>query len=221
MRDLSIRFMGAGDERLRRTLELNRGLAPTTGRVPTLNFPQGKFAQGKTPRVSKQKVHHLYRASICEVVFRDTFESGDNTYLYGQAFVDYRSRYGDIVPLKSRTEVAWALGEFCCRNFVPLDFGPRQQSRKHWRRFDDGMPPAQHPKCFFLPHDSPTGPSRKLLGPHNNYGFIRNGPRGCSSLLLDMGCTSSCIREQHYGYVLLKRKDLVHTLYSRLRGALP
>ncbi len=120
MRDLSIRFMGAGDERLRRTLELNRGLAPTTGRVPTLNFPQGKFAQGKTPRVSKQKVHHLHRASICECLFTDTFKSGDHKYGYGQAFVDYRSRYGDVIPLKSRTEVAWALGEFCCRNFVPL-----------------------------------------------------------------------------------------------------
>jgi hypothetical protein len=82
MKDLSVRFMGAGDERLRRTLELNRGLAPTTGRVPTLNFPEGKFAQGKTPRVDKHKVHHLHRASICEVVFIDTFDLGDYKYRY-------------------------------------------------------------------------------------------------------------------------------------------
>ena len=53
MSDLSVRFMGTGNERLRRTIELSRGLAPATGRVPTLNFPQGKFAQGKTPKVNK------------------------------------------------------------------------------------------------------------------------------------------------------------------------
>ncbi len=66
MADLSARFMGVGDERLRRTLELNRGLLPTTGRVPTYNFPLGLFKQGKNPKVHKNKVHHLHRASIGE-----------------------------------------------------------------------------------------------------------------------------------------------------------
>jgi hypothetical protein len=112
MADLSARFMGAGDERLRRTIELNRGLTPTSGRVPTHLFPQGKFKQGKTPRVSKGKVHHLHRASICEVLFTDTFETGDSKYRYGQAFVDYRSRWGDVIPLRSRTQVGWAFDEF-------------------------------------------------------------------------------------------------------------
>jgi hypothetical protein len=120
MADLSMRFMGIGDERLRRTIELNRGLLPATGRVPVHPFPQGKFRQGKTPRVSKGKVHHLNCASICEVVFTDTFETGDYKYRYGQAFVDYRSRWGDVVPLRSRTQVGWSFGEFCCRNFTPL-----------------------------------------------------------------------------------------------------
>jgi hypothetical protein len=89
MADLSARFMGTGDERLRRTVELNHGLLPTTGRVPVHSFPQGKFAQGKTPRVSKGEVHHLNRVSICEVVFMDTFETGDAKFRCGQAFVDY------------------------------------------------------------------------------------------------------------------------------------
>jgi hypothetical protein len=120
MRDLSVCFMGTGTERLRRTIELNRGLAPATGTVPILNFPQGKFAQGKTPKVHKGKVHHLHRAAICEAVFMDTFESGDHRFRYGQAFVDYRSRYGDVIPLRSRREVGWSLSEFCCRNFTPL-----------------------------------------------------------------------------------------------------
>ncbi len=48
------------------------------------------------------------------------FESGDFRYRYGQAFVDYRSRYGDVISLKSRTEVAWSMGGFCCQNFTPL-----------------------------------------------------------------------------------------------------
>jgi hypothetical protein len=103
MTNLSHRFMGIGDERLRRTIELNRGLLPSTGRVPVHPFPQGKFRQGKTPRVNKGKVHHLNRASICEVVFTDTFETGDHKFKYGQAFVDYRSRWGDVIPLRSRT----------------------------------------------------------------------------------------------------------------------
>ena len=120
MSDLSVRFMGTSQEKLQRTLQLNRGLGPVTGRVPTLNFPQGKFRQGKTPKVSKNKVHHLHRASICEVVFTDTFESGDYKYAYGQAFVDYRSRWGDIIPIRSRTQVGWAFTEFICRNFSPL-----------------------------------------------------------------------------------------------------
>jgi hypothetical protein len=120
MADLSTRFMGAGDERLRHTIELNRGLTPATGRVPTHPFPQGKFKQGKTPRVSKERVYHLNRASIAEVVFTDTFETGDSKFRYGQAFVDYRSRWGDVNPLRSRTQVGWAFGEFCCRNFTPL-----------------------------------------------------------------------------------------------------
>jgi hypothetical protein len=120
MADLSTRFMDIGDERLRRTLELNRGLLPATGRVPVHPFPQGKFKQGKTPLVNKGKVHHLNRASICEVIFTDTFETGDYKFRYGQAFVDYRSRWGDVIPLRSRTQVGWAFGEFCCCNFTPL-----------------------------------------------------------------------------------------------------
>ena len=64
MADLSTRFMGIGDERLRRTIELNRGLSPAAGRVPVHPFPQGKFKQGKTPRVNKGKVHHLARAYL-------------------------------------------------------------------------------------------------------------------------------------------------------------
>jgi hypothetical protein len=88
--------------------------------VPVHPFPQGRFIQGKTPRVSKGKIHHLNRASICEVVFTDTFETGDSKFKYGQAFVDYRSRWGDVIPLRSRTQVGWAFGEFCCRNFTPL-----------------------------------------------------------------------------------------------------
>ncbi len=120
MSDLSVRFMGTSHEKLQRTLQMNRGMGPVTGRVPTLNFPQGKFRQGKTPKVSKHKVHHLHRASICEVVFTDTFETGDHKFAYGQAFVDYRSRWGDIIPMRSRTQVGWAFTEFICRNFTPL-----------------------------------------------------------------------------------------------------
>ncbi len=70
--------------------------------------------------MAKGTVRHLHRASICEVVFTDTFETGDHKFRYGQAFVDYRSRWGAIIPLRSRTQVGWSFGEFVCRNFAPL-----------------------------------------------------------------------------------------------------
>jgi hypothetical protein len=88
--------------------------------VPPLNFPQGKWKTGKTPKVSKGKVRYLHRASIAEVCFTDTFEVRDITYRYGQVFVDYRSRYGDVIPLRSRKKVGWSFGEFCCRHYTPL-----------------------------------------------------------------------------------------------------
>jgi hypothetical protein len=54
------------------------------------------------------------------VCYTDTFETGDTNYKYGQVVVDYRSRFGDVFPLRSRKKVGWAFGEFCCRHFVPL-----------------------------------------------------------------------------------------------------
>ena len=127
MADLSLRFMGVGTDRLKHTLERSRGLSPATKKkgesvsvVPPHNFPQGKWKAGKTPRVSKNKVKNLHRAGIAECCFTDTFETDDSVYRYGQAIVDYRSRYGDVVPIRSRKKVGWAFAEFCCRHFTPL-----------------------------------------------------------------------------------------------------
>ena len=129
MADLSIRFFGIGTERLEKTLERSIGLTPKVkdGKkmrnrvpVPVHNFPQGRWKTGKTPRVSKGIVHNLHKASIAEAVFTDTFEVDDSTYRYGQAFVDYRSKFGEIVPMKSRTQVGWAFTVFCASHFIPL-----------------------------------------------------------------------------------------------------
>ena len=127
MAELSLRFMGIGTDRLEQTLKRSRGLLPPSKEkganksiVPPLYFPQGKWKAGKTPRVVKGKVENLNQASVAEVCFTDTFETKDNKYRYGQVFVDYRSRYGDVFPIRSRKKVGWAFGEFCCRHFVPL-----------------------------------------------------------------------------------------------------
>jgi hypothetical protein len=127
MSDLSIRFFGIGTERLERTLERSIGLSPMVKvdgkmrhKVPIHNFPQGSWKQGKTPRVSKGIVHGLHRAAIGEVVFTDTFEVEDSSFRYGQAYVDYRSKYGEIIPLKSRKQVGRSFAEFCARHFTPL-----------------------------------------------------------------------------------------------------
>ncbi len=123
MKDLSIRYMGIGNDRLTKTLLRSRGLTPgsrdvRTTKIPPHNFPQGKWSEGKTSRVSKNKVQYLHRAGIVEVCFTDTFEVDDANYRYGQAFVCYRTRYGDIIPIRSRKKgwmVLWGvlLPTFC------------------------------------------------------------------------------------------------------------
>jgi hypothetical protein len=129
MADLSIRFLGVGTERLKRTVERSIGLSPMVkvdGKmrhprpVPVHNFPQGRWKIGKTPKVEKGIVSGLHYASIGECVFMDSFEVDDSSYRYGQAFVDYRSNYGDIVPMKSRSQAGWSFAEFCARHYTPL-----------------------------------------------------------------------------------------------------
>ncbi len=129
--DLSIRFFGIGNERLKQTVERSIGLSPMIKQdgklrhvkpipVPSHSFPQGRWKTGKTPKVSKNIVHNLHQASIGEAVFMDTFEVDDSAFRYGQAFVDYRSNYGDVIPMRSRSQVGWSFSEFCARNFTPL-----------------------------------------------------------------------------------------------------
>jgi hypothetical protein len=110
--DLSVRFFGVGTERLKKTMERSIGLSPMVkvdGKmrhlkpVPVHNFPHGRWKTGKTPKVEKGIVSNLHQASIGEVVFMDSFEVEDVKYRYGQAFVDYRSNYGDIIPMRTRS----------------------------------------------------------------------------------------------------------------------
>jgi hypothetical protein len=124
MSDLSIRFMGGGTDRILHTVEISNGLSQPPSkkhaRVPPLNFPQGKMKSFKTPRVSKDIVGHLHQARIAEAIYTDTFHTGDHKFPYAQVFVDRTSRYGDVIPLRSRTEVGSALVTFVCRHFTPL-----------------------------------------------------------------------------------------------------
>jgi hypothetical protein len=124
MSDLSIRFMGGGTDRILHTVEISNGLkqppSKKHARVPPLNFPQGNMKKFKTPRVSKQSVGFKHQASVAEVLYTDTFETGDIKFPYAQVFVDRVSRYGDVIPLRSRTEVGSALVTFVCRHFIPL-----------------------------------------------------------------------------------------------------
>ena len=122
--DLSVRFMGVSGERLKHTLLISRGLSSTTTNdvmtrhIRTNLFPQGNMKSNR-PYIYKGKIQLLHKASIGEVLFTDTFLD-DPTYHYGQAFVCYRSRYGKIIPLKSRTQIGSAFAQFCADNFTPL-----------------------------------------------------------------------------------------------------
>ncbi len=121
--DLSIHFFGVGTKRLLQTIAASNGLSSSTKVapvVPTHIFPPGRWKESKTPRVSKGKLMNLPTATVGEVVFTDTFVSGDNKYMYGQVFYDYVSGWGDILPIRSQNDVGTALSDFCCRNWVPL-----------------------------------------------------------------------------------------------------
>ena len=127
--DLSVRFLGVGTERLKKTIERSIGLSPMVkvdGKlrhirpVPVHNFPQGRWKTGKTPRVEKGIISNLHQASSGEVVYMDSFEVDDSRYRYGQAFVDYRSNYGDIIPMKTRSQAGWTFATFCARHYTPL-----------------------------------------------------------------------------------------------------
>jgi hypothetical protein len=89
-------------------------------RVTPKVFPQDNLKRTKTPVVSKGKVGHLHTAAIAEVLYTDTFESGDRRFPYGQAFVDNSSRWGDVIPLRSRKEVGAAFVTFVCRHRTHL-----------------------------------------------------------------------------------------------------
>ena len=122
MEDLSTRFMGTSTGRLAHTLDVSLGLhvEGRQGVVRPNRFPQGTMERRNTPIVSKSRVHHLHEASIAECVYTDTFATDDEVYRYGQAFVCYKSRFGVVIPLQSRTEVPDAFLRFCADYFTPL-----------------------------------------------------------------------------------------------------
>ncbi len=124
MVQLSIRFLGASTDRLIRTVEISNGLQSPASkknlRVPPLVFPQGRLKTGKSPKVKKGSVGHLKHAGIAEVVFTDTFETGDSRQRYCQVFYDYVSRFGYVRAMRSKTEIGDAFADFCCQCWVPL-----------------------------------------------------------------------------------------------------
>jgi hypothetical protein len=124
MSDLSVRFLGVGTDRILHTVSISNGLekppSKKHARVPPLNFPQGNMKEFKTPRVSKDIVGHVKTARVAECLYTDTFYTGDHKFPYAQVFVDRVSRFGDVIPLRSRTEVGSALVTFVCRHFTPL-----------------------------------------------------------------------------------------------------
>jgi hypothetical protein len=121
---LSICFLGASTDRLIRTVDISNGLKSPASkraiRVPPLIFHQGRLKTGKSPRVAKGKVGHLKHAGIGEVLFTDTFESGDARRKYCQVFYDHVSRFGYVTAMRSKTEIGDAFADFCCQCWVPL-----------------------------------------------------------------------------------------------------
>jgi hypothetical protein len=55
---------------------------------------EGRLKTEKSPKVTKGKAGNLKHAGISEVVFTDTFESGDSRREYCHIFYDHTSRFG-------------------------------------------------------------------------------------------------------------------------------
>ena len=93
-------FLVWGTQRLLQTIALSNGLSSVASGsvVPTHLFPPGRWKEAKTPRVKKGKLMNLPTAAVGEVVFTDTFKSGDSKFKYGQIYYDYASGWGDISP---------------------------------------------------------------------------------------------------------------------------
>ncbi len=89
MIDLTTRFLGLGEDRLKRTIALNNGLSSpaskATSRLSAVKpfYPHGRGVEGNTPRVTTGRIGDLHHAAVGDVVFTDTFESGDSRYRYG------------------------------------------------------------------------------------------------------------------------------------------
>jgi hypothetical protein len=126
MIQLGIRFFGVGPDRLSHTVEIANGLAKPPSKLAVRDppiyklFPQGRLKAGKTPMVSKGRVANLRHAMLAEVVYTDTFDSGDSRFRYCQVFYDLVSRWGWTFPMRSKTEIGLAFATFCCQNWVPL-----------------------------------------------------------------------------------------------------
>ncbi len=110
--------MGAGTDRIIHTVGISNGLAKPPSKAAS-RVPR-RLKRSKTPVVSKGKVGHLHTAAIAEVLYTDTFDSGDYRFPYGQAFMDHASRWGDVIPLRSRKEVGAAFVTFVCRHYTPF-----------------------------------------------------------------------------------------------------
>jgi hypothetical protein len=68
MTELSIRFMGAGADRIVHTVDISNGLehlpSKAYDRIPPKLFPQGNLKRSKTPVVTKGKVGNLHTAGV-------------------------------------------------------------------------------------------------------------------------------------------------------------
>ncbi len=161
MSELSVRFMGGGTDRVLHTVGISNGLAQSPSkahaRVPPLLFPQGNMKAFKTPRVSKDIVGHVRSASIAEVVYTDNFYTGDYKFPYAQVFVDRVSRYGDVVSLRSRTEVGAAFVTFVCRHFSLLVLISDNIAENHGGDLVEQLPKERHQTIVHLPLPSSDG----------------------------------------------------------------
>ncbi len=207
MIQLAIRFFGVGPDRLVHTVAIANGLAAPPSKVAVRSpsiyklFPQGRLNASKTPVVSKGRVGNLKYKSIAEVVYTDTFETGDTRFKYCQVFYDLVSRWGWVFPIHSKTEMGLAFATFCSQNWVPLILvcdnvgenigGSLIYERNYKSQCQERFylsPPLAAELCRGLQHWQ-----------HHRDGVFWDGVFRGSSLYVDLFHESSSLCQQHHG----------------------
>ncbi len=171
----------------------------------------------KTPRVSKDIVGSLLTAFIAECLYTDTFYTGDRKFPLAQVFVDRVSRYGDVVPMRSRTEVGSALVTFVCRHFTPLTLISDNISENHGGDLVEQCRKRDIKHLDTCPYHPQMDFAEGYIGRITTMASFAMVYSGAPPVHVGMGSEDGSFCGPHYGILLQRSTSLGVTLRTGAR----